>query len=61
MTVTAKLQLSPVGAIQVTTVLPTGKVEPDDGLQTTPLPPSSGLIPQLPDVVGDAKVTTELH
>lgn len=42
-------------------MLPIGKVEPDDGLQTTPLPPSSGLIPQAPEVVGAAKVTMALH
>ena len=53
-TVTEKLQLSPVGAVHDTVVVPTGKTEPDGGLQTTPLPPSSGFPPQAPDVVGAA-------
>ena len=52
-TVTVKVHVSPVGAVQVTTVLPTAKVDPEGGLQTTPLLPSSPA-PQLPDVVGAA-------
>jgi len=56
-TVTVKLQLSPVAAVQVTGVFPTGKLEPDGGLQTTPPPPSE-LDPQLPEVVGVPYVTT---
>ena len=59
-TVTVNPQVSPVAAVQVTVVLPTGKAEPEGGLQTTPPPPSE-LEPQLPDVVGVAKVTTALH
>lgn len=53
LTVTVKLHVSPVIAVQAIAVLPRGKVEPDGGLQTTPLPPS-GLEPQLPEVVGAA-------
>lgn len=43
-TVTVKLQVAPSVLLQVTTVLPTGKVEPEVGLQVT--------VPQLPEVVG---------
>jgi hypothetical protein len=53
LTVTAKLQVSPLCAVQVTVVLPIGKVEPDGGLQTT--------APQLPGGVGTKYVTMALH
>ena len=59
-TVTVKLQLSPVDAVHVTAVFPTGKVEPEGGLQTTSLLPSP-LEPQLPAVVGDPYVTIAVH
>ena len=35
LTVTVKLQLGPAALVQVTTVLPTGKKEPEDGEQLT--------------------------
>lgn len=47
-TVTVKLQESPLGAVHITTVLPIEKLEPEGGLQTT-LPES---VPQSPDAVG---------
>jgi hypothetical protein len=53
LTVTVKLQLGPACVLQVTVVVPTGKNEPDDGLQVTvPQPP--------PEVVGE-KETTAPH
>ena len=45
-TVTLKLQLPPCELLQVTEVVPTGKVEPDAGVQET--------VPQFPLVVGSA-------
>lgn len=50
----AKLQVSPLDEVHITVVLPTGKVEPDGGLQTTPPP-------QSPEVLGAEYVTTALH
>jgi hypothetical protein len=43
-TVTVKPQVAPSLLVQLTTVLPTGKVEPEAGVQVT--------VPQLPEVVG---------
>jgi hypothetical protein len=60
LTVTVKVQSPPLWEVQVTAVLPMGKVEPDGGLQRVPLPPSDP-VPQLPDVVGFPYVTTALH
>ena len=44
--VTVKLQLMPDPVVQVTVVVPTGKVEPADGVHVT--------VPQAPVVVGAA-------
>ena len=54
LTVMEKLHVSPLGEVQKTVVVPIGNVEPDGGLQTTPLP-------QLPEGVGDEYVTTALQ
>jgi hypothetical protein len=43
-TVTVKLQLGPAVAVQVTVVVPTGKKEPEGGVQV--------MVPQVPVVVG---------
>jgi hypothetical protein len=43
-TVTVKVQVGPLCAVQVTVVMPTGKAEPEAGAQVT--------VPQLPVVVG---------
>jgi len=58
LTVTVKLQVPPLWVLQLTTVAPTGKVEPDGGLQVTSL---SGGLPQVPEVEGVEYVTTALH
>src|SRR5262245_8228633 len=52
MTVTVKLQLVPVPLPQVTVVVPTGKNDPEAGVQLT--------VPQLPVTVG-AKLTIAPH
>ena len=44
LTLTVKVQLGPAVAVQVTVVVPTGKNEPDAGVQVT--------VPQVPVVVG---------
>ena len=53
-TVTVKVQAGPAAVVQVTVVMPTGKNEPEGGLQTT--------VPQDPPVVvGAGYVTTAPH
>src|SRR5713101_475794 len=52
-TVTLKLQLAPLLSVQVTGVVPTGKNDPEAGLQVTG--------PHIPLVVGGAKLTTAPH
>ena len=52
LTFTVKLQLGPVPVVQLTVVVPTGKNEPEAGLQLT--------VPQLPVVLG-AKLTFAPH
>ena len=44
LTVTSKVSLMPVGSLQVTVVVPTGKNEPDGATQVTPahVPPGAG-------------------
>jgi hypothetical protein len=44
LTVTVNEQLAPVELVQVTVVVPTGKVEPEGGVQV--------IVPQSPVVVG---------
>jgi hypothetical protein len=51
-TVTVKLQLGPVLALQVTVVVPTGKNDPEGGVHV--------IVPQEPGLVGE-KVTTAPH
>jgi hypothetical protein len=48
-TVTLKLHTPPLPVLQLTVVVPIGKVEPEGGLQVTSF---SGGLPQLPEVVG---------
>ena len=52
-TVTVNVQLGPAVVVQVTVVVPTGKNEPDAGLQVT--------VPQVPVVVGALYITTAPH
>jgi hypothetical protein len=52
LTVTVKLHIGPTDVVQVTVVGPTGKNEPEAGVQVT--------VPQLPVVVG-AKLTLAPH
>jgi len=44
LTVTVNVQLGPAEAVQVTVVVPTGKNDPDGGVQV--------MVPQVPELVG---------
>jgi hypothetical protein len=52
-TVTVNMQVAPTVELQVTVVVPTGKVDPLDGTQVT--------VPHMPVVVGSANFTVAPH
>jgi hypothetical protein len=61
-TVTVNEQVTPTSVEQTTVVVPTGKKEPDGGLQLQGFGSEGSFgSPQLPVVVGEGYVTTAPH